>query len=288
VELFEFQKPIYAPASSCHNDRVTIQTLIDAHCHVQDGALASFLDDVLARARRAGVVGIISNGTEPADWQRLSDLAAADAAIWPCYGVHPWGVGRCEAGWFERLEEMMRHGPADRPPAVGEIGLDRYVTPRDEALQEAVFRRQLALARRLDRPAMLHVVRAWPWLTKGLEDCPPPAKFLLHAFTGPVEVVAPLAKLGAYFSVGPAAVAPGRERAWRALRVVPRDRLVIETDAPDFHPRGLEPRLRDETGKPLNEPANLPHVLTGLATALDIPSAELAEMTTDNAKRLWE
>ena len=136
--------------------------------------------------------------------------------------------------------------------------------------------------------SMLHVVRAWAWLTAVLADCPPPGKFLLHAFAGPAEMVAPLAKLGAYFSIGPAGVVPNRERACRALQAIPLERLVIETDAPDFHPRDLAPRLRDTTGKPINEPANLPHVLEGLTKILDMPVSELAEITTNNAKRLME
>jgi len=262
--------------------------MIDAHCHIQDEALAPFLADVLARARSAGVAAMICNGTGPADWRRLREMAAADASVWPCYGVHPWFVDHCGDGWFEQLEEVFRHEAA-AGAAVGEIGLDRYVEPRDEARQEAVFRRQLALACRLDRPAMLHVVRAWPWLTAVLSDGPRPAKFLLHAFAGPAEVVATLAKRGAYFSVGPAGVSPDcRERSRRALSAVPLERLVIETDAPDFHPRDLPPRLRDEAGKPLNEPANLPHVLAGLANILEMPASELAEITTRNAKQLWE
>ena len=248
--------------------------------------MAPFLGEVLARARRVGVVGMISNAAEPADWQRLRELAARDEAVIPCFGVHPWFVDRCDADGFERLEACVRD--ATGPVAVGEIGLDGYVQPRDEARQEAVFRRQLALARRLDRPAMLHAVRAWPWLTAVFADCPPPRKFLLHAFAGPVDVIAPMAKRGAYFSVGPAAVQPGCERARRALAAVPLERLLIETDAPDFHPRDLPPRLRDAAGKPLNEPANLPHVLTGLANVLNIPPAELAEITTNNARRLLE
>lgn len=257
--------------------------LVDAHCHLQDPSLGPHLAEVLERARAAGVAGMVCNATSPFDWQDVYDLAKANADVYPCYGVHPWFVGHRRGEWLDQLESYLLTSPS----AVGEIGLDRYIEPRDEAAQEDAFRGQLALARRLHRPAMLHIVRAWDWFMTVLKDCPPPAEgFLLHAYGGSAELVGPLAEMGARFSFGPTVLDATRTRARQALLAVPRDRLLIETDAPDMAPHDIAPHFTAPDGHPLNEVANLPHVLTGVAALLNVTPAELAELTTNNTNTL--
>jgi TatD DNase family protein len=261
-------------------------TLIDAHLHLQDARLAPHLEGVLARAEQAGVARMVVNGTSEADWPEVHALAERHPAVVPAFGLHPWCVTDRTERWLAALEDRLRAVPS----VVGEIGLDRWITPRDEASQEECFRAQLDLARRLARPVTVHCLRAWDWLMRVLESEPPlPAGFHLHAYGGPRELIEPLVARGAWFSVAGNILAPDRARARQVLAAIPDDRLLLETDAPDMPP----PRscrvhdLRGPDGKALNEPANLAAMLDGLARARCVTPEALAETTTRNARAFF-
>lgn len=258
--------------------------LLDAHVHLQDLELAPCLADVLARARAAGVTRMICNGTRESDWDAVARLAEAHPGIFPCFGLHPWHVAHRSADWLARLRTHLEQ----RPSAVGEIGLDRWIEPCDEAAQAEVFRAQLALAHELDRPAMIHCLRAWPWLMEILRGSHLPARgMLLHAFGGPLELIGPLAHLGAWFSFAGDVLDETRARKREALRHVPLDRLLIETDTPDMLPPPAA-RARELPGtrrKFLNEPANLPLILEGLAGILEMSPASLEDLLAANSRR---
>jgi TatD DNase family protein len=242
------------------------------------------LEAVLARARAQGVGRFVCNGSTESDWPEVIELSRRFPDIIPCLGLHPWYVGERSAQWLARLEQHLDACPA----AVGEIGLDRWVEPRDEAAQETVFRAQLALARRRQLPVMVHCLRAWGWLMDVLRDeAPLPAGLLLHAYGGPAELVPPLAGLGAYFSFGGNTLDERKLVRREAIRVVPRDRLLLETDAPDIlPPPAFRPfATRNAEGRDRNEPANLPAIAQGIADLLGISWAELARLNWENARR---
>src|SRR5688572_21737445 len=131
--------------------------LTDCHLHLQDPPLLDRLEEVLVRARRAGVAAFVTNGTTEADWPEVARIAGRFPEVVPCFGLHPWFVAERSPRWLEELERHLRLVPS----GVGEIGLDRWKQGLDERAQEEVFRAQLDLARRLGRPAMIHCVKAW-------------------------------------------------------------------------------------------------------------------------------
>jgi TatD DNase family protein len=258
---------------------------VDAHVHLQEEVLEPLLPGVLERARRAGVSTFICNGTHPGDWGRVAWLARTVPGVLPCYGLHPWFTVDRPAGWLDDLAPRLRAGAL----ALGEIGLDHARPGLDEAAQRLAFRQQLALARELDLPAVIHCVRAWGTLAELLAADGPPARgFQLHAYGGPAEMVAPLLRLGAYFSFAGTAVNPRSTRVRAALAQVPADRLLVETDAPalvpvpEFRPSALT----GPGGEPLNEPANLPAILAGVAALRGVLPEALAQTVRDNACRL--
>lgn len=261
--------------------------LIDAHLHLQDPALAADLEGVMERARGAGVRWMVCNGTREGDWERVAELARRYEEVVPCFGLHPWYVRERSERWMKRLEGLLEAMPS----AVGEIGLDRWIEPRDEAAQEQVFRAQLAVARRRGLPAMIHCLRAWGWLMEVLgSEAPLPGGMLIHAYGGPVEMIKPLAERGAYFSFAGNVFEAKRAKAQEALAAVPMDRLLLETDAPDMlPPEGYRLAcVRGTEGKQHNEPANLAMIVRGAAQVRGVDEERLAEAVWGNARRFFD
>jgi TatD DNase family protein len=191
--------------------------------------------------------------------------------------VHPWYVDRLSDGWEARLEEYLRR---DGTAAVGEIGLDNAVDPRNDVRQADVFARQLEIAGRLQRPVSIHCRKAWGSLLSILRGAGG-LRFggAVHSYSGPPDLVGELESLGCCISFSGSILIPGGRRAAESLRIVSRDRLLIETDSPDILPRGAS--------GPNNEPANLPVILYKVAEILGEPSETVASRTFDNAVRVF-
>ena len=260
-----------------------LMPLADCHVHLQDVRLEKNLASVLSAAAAAGIRLFVCNGTREADWAKVLELSRQNPKIVPCFGVHPWHVKSCSAAWRHNLESFLGECPA----AVGEIGLDRWIEDRDEPMQESFFRAQLAIAVQMERPVMVHCLRAWDWLLRVLRDEKrlPPA-FLIHAYGGSLEMIAPLAALGAWFSFAGNVFEPKRARARAALKAVPRNRLLLETDAPDMPP---PPAFRIHASRMgeaelHNEPANLRSIFQGVAALLETSEANLAADLWHNAQ----
>jgi TatD DNase family protein len=262
---------------------MALAPLVDVHVHLQDERFAPDLPAVLGRARQCGVRHFVCNGTSPADWPGVADLARREPGVIPCFGLHPWLVSRRDAGWLAELEAAL----VSMPSAVGEVGLDHAVEPRNDAEQAACLKAQLELASRLDRPVMVHCVRAWGAMLELLRRHPTPG-VLLHAYGGSADMVAPLAAAGAYFSFAASVLAPHRHKARAALAAVPIDRLLLETDAPDLPPPAelCVAGVVKADGTPRNEPANLPCVLEGVAKLLGMDQQALAERLLANSRSL--
>ena len=258
--------------------------MIDAHCHLADPAFADDLPGILTAAGAADVSHFIANATGPADWQRLSKIARDHAGVIPCFGVHPWFVNDLPPDWLDQLDHRLQQ----QPSAIGEIGLDRWIEPRDESLQERVFLAQLDLARKLHRPAMIHCLRAWGWLMDLLDAHPPlPAGILIHAYSGPPELIPPLSRHNAYFSFAGNIFETKRHIARAAAVAVPLDRLLVETDSPDmFPPPEYRAMVHHHNHKEYNHPANLLLILRGIAQLRGQSPDELAATVFDNARRL--
>ena len=261
--------------------------LYDAHNHLQDERFGGAAAELLAASGRAGVARMVVNGSCEDDWPAVRALALAHREVLPSFGIHPLYVGERTACWLENLRRQLAEGPA----AVGEIGLDRWKPGLDYAGQEEVFVAQLRLAAETNLPVSIHCLQAWGRLVELLRAGPRPARgFLLHSYGGSLELVAPLAKLGAYFSFPGYFAHERKARQQETFRHVPPERLLIETDAPDQPlPEALNehPLIDAKTGQPLNHPANLAAVYRCVAGLVDEPVAVLAERVEENFLRLF-
>ncbi len=217
--------------------------LFDAHNHLQDERLAPFREQMLRVLCAEHVAAMVVNGSCEEDWPQVLGLLRAGQAgappatqggtwprIIPSFGYHPWYVKERSADWQSVLMGFLDQLPS----AVGEIGLDRWVQGHDLADQQEVFTAQLRLAAERNLPVSIHCLQAWGPLMECLRAGPRPAcGFVLHSFGGAVELVPPLAEMGAYFSLPGYYAHERKQRQRDTFRHVPPERLLIETDAPD-------------------------------------------------------
>jgi TatD DNase family protein len=261
--------------------------LYDAHNHLQDDRLAPHLGAIMPTLERTGVVRMVVNGSCEADWPQVLALARKYPQVIPSFGYHPWYAKERSPDWQTALARCLD----EIPSAIGEIGLDRWIKNHDLPQQEEVFIRQLRLATERDLPASIHCLQAWGRLLELLQTGPRPQRgFLLHSYGGPQEMVAPLAKLGAYFSIPGYFAHERKARQRETFRHVPPDRLLIETDAPDQllpGERNRHPLTDASSGKAINHPANLGAVYEFVAELLGEPVGTLAVRVEENFLRLF-
>ena len=261
--------------------------LYDAHNHLQDDRLGPHREAVLASMRRENVRRMVVNGSCEKDWPEVLELARKYPEVMPSFGCHPWYVKERTPDWQKAL---LRHLDAV-PSAVGEVGLDRWIKDYDPEEQEEVFVWQLRLAAERELPVSIHCLQAWGRLLETLRAEPRPrCGFLLHSYGGPREMIAPLAALGAYFSLPGYFAHERKTRQRETFRAVPPDRLLIETDAPDqvLPPERDQHPLTDvRTGKAINHPANLSAVYEFAAELLNEPIEVLAQRIEANFQRLF-
>jgi TatD DNase family protein len=278
--------------------------LYDAHNHLHDEWLAPHWEKISLQLPALGLRLAIVNGTNEADWPRVLEFSRQHAWILPSLGLHPWHVGNRSPSWIATLSSALDAAPS---AAVGEIGLDRWMTdrarPDDPRLvglrrapleeQRDVFSTQLALASAHVCPATIHCLGAWGALHDTLRSAPalPTCGFLLHAYGGPAELIKSFADLGAYFSFNGYFLDARRARQLDTFRHVPPDRLLIETDAPAmplpslWRTHKLPP---SPEGFAINHPGNIEATYTGLAAFLGESLPSLATRIEKNTFRLFD
>ena len=254
--------------------------MIDSHCHLADQAFEPDLEPAIARAREAGVdaaLCILSAGDEP-EAQRARTVRAAWDGVRFATGVHPHSAGTFAGRVGDAAVVTRTHAAAFDAVAIGEIGLDYHYdfAPRD--VQREVFARQLALARELDRPVIIHTREATDDTFAILAESGG-ARGVFHCFTGDAAMARRALDIGFYLSFAGIVSFPKAESLRDAARIVPEDRLLIETDSPYLAPVPYRGKR--------NEPAYVARVLDALAAARGETAARLAERTSHNFVSLF-
>jgi TatD DNase family protein len=250
--------------------------LIDVGANLTHASFRDDLEEVLARARKAGVRQLVVTGTTVGESRNALELAAAREGIFATAGVHPHHARDCDADTIDSLRELSRH---PRVVAIGECGLDfnRNYSPHPD--QEKWFIAQLELGAEMKKPLFLHSRDAHPRFAEILKHHKI-EKALAHCFTGQREELHAYLELGMYIGITGWICDERRGRHLLELaRDIPRDRLLLETDSPYLTPRDLNPQPKARR----NEPAFLPHIARAVAGALGKPLEEIALETTRNA-----
>jgi TatD DNase family protein len=257
---------------------MTPPPLFDTHAHLHFPDLAEDLDDVLARARAAGVTGMVTIGTDRETNPAAVALAERLDAVHATVGIHPHDAAEATESDFDAMERLAR-GSA-KVVALGEMGLDffRNLSPPD--VQAVVFRRQLDMARRLGRPVVVHCRDAHPEALAILaEERVALVGGVMHCFSADVAVARRCLDLGLFISLAGPVTYKNARALPEVARFVPADRLVLETDCPFLPPHPHRGQR--------NEPAWVAITAAHVAALRGVPLETLGPMVTDNARRLF-
>jgi TatD DNase family protein len=259
-------------------------TLVDTHCHLDSPRFDEDREQVLERAFGAGVGVIVVPGVGPQNWEPLLSLPKRESRLRVGLGVHPQLLPELpeseDGALIEQLEALLGRGGA---VAVGECGLDGPSVPGASVERQVkVLREHFRLARKVQLPLLIHCFRLHPAFQEVLrEETPlPEAGVLLHSYSGGAELARGYAKAGCYFSLAGPVTYPGARKPIASLEAIPRERLVMETDAPDQAPHPYRGQR--------SEPGYLRVIAEGMARALGVSVEEIAERTTENARALFQ
>jgi len=248
--------------------------LIDTHCHLDAAEFDADRADVASAAAGAGVAAIVVPAVERANFGAVASVCRDFVGCFPAYGIHPMYVERTVDADLDALRATLAREPA---VAVGEIGLDRFVEPRDDARQEFLFVEQLRIAREFDLPVILHVRRAIDPILKQLRRIQV-AGGIAHAFNGSRQQADEFIKLGFVLGFGGAMTYPRAARIRELAATLPLAAIVLETDAPDIAP-AWRVGVR-------NTPDQLSRIAGELAALRDVAVADVAAATSCNARRV--
>jgi len=253
--------------------------VIDSHCHLDSAEFDADRDAVIERALAAGVEHMMAIGTGhgPPDLEAGVRLADRHAAFYATVGIHPHDAAKANPGDLKRLRDLLAH---PKVLALGEIGLDYHYdfSPRDT--QKAVFIEQMAIAADAAKPIVIHTREAWDDTLELIEQhwTPHGIGGIMHCFSGGPDEARRAIDLGFYLSFGGIVTFPKSLAVQEAAKTAPRDRILIETDAPYLAPV-------PQRGK-RNEPALMVHTARKLAELRGESYQELSTATTENFRRL--
>ncbi len=253
--------------------------LVDSHCHLDDTQFDGDRPAIIERAHEAGLKFLLAIGTGngPPDLDAAIRVAEAHPFVFATVGVHPNDAPKVDGNTFKDLERLLAH---DKVKAVGEIGLDYHWGVPKEA-QFPVFMQQLEIAAAAKLPVVIHTRDAWADTIQMLKEhwAPTNLPCIMHCFTGNVDQARECLDLGFYLAFGGVATFPKAADVREAARIVPQDRLLLETDSPYLAPVPYRGKR--------NEPSFIAHTAKAIAAARGIVVEELASQTTANFERVF-
>lgn len=252
--------------------------LVDSHCHLDYAENDAEREEILSRARRAGIGTLVTIGTKISQFPEVRRIAEGHDDVWCTVGIHPHEAGIEADIGTARLVELSHH---PKVIGIGETGLDFYYDHSPREKQAEVFRTHIAAARETGLPLIVHT-RDADELTADIlrqEIGKGPFTGVIHCFTSSMELAETALELGFYISFSGIVTFKNAEALREVVRRVPSDRFLVETDAPYLAPV-------PKRGKP-NEPAFVVHTAAKVAELRGLSDEALAQQTTENFFRLF-
>lgn len=255
--------------------------LIDTHVHLNFDVFQPDLDQIAQRWRDHHIVRLVHSCVEPSEFEQIRRLAHQFDELYYAIGVHPLDVDK----WNAEVETQMRllAQSDSKVVAMGETGLDFFKANNCEQ-QQQVFWSHLQLARQLQRPVIIHCREAAAPMHQLLQKFwheHGPVDGVMHCWGGTPEETQWFLALGFYVSFSGIVTFKNAHQVHQSARMVPCDRILIETDCPFLAPVPVR-------GKRRNEPANVRYIAQQVADLRGVPLADLAATTTENACRLFQ
>lgn len=258
--------------------------LIDTHCHLYDEKFVD-TEKVIQRAEENGVSKIICAGCDIASCEKVIELANRYESVYACIGIYPEFAGCYSDGVEEKLLQMSKN---PKVVGIGEIGIDYgYISATLEHdfsyykdIQKNVFLRQMALAKKLGLPAVIHARDCYgDAVTLLRENQDKISKGAFHCFTGSKELAKEIVKLGFYISVGGVSTFQNAKNVKAMVESVPLENIILETDSPYLSPSPMRGKI--------NEPAYVKYVAQNLAEIKNIDVKLVEKVTTESALNLF-
>jgi TatD DNase family protein len=252
---------------------------IDSHAHLDRKVFEEGLETILSSAWEHDVSAIIAvaSGSDPAVFETTTTCAESDSRIWACAGIHPHNAAQHEV-LFPALKACLGH---PRLVGLGEFGLDFHYDFSPRATQKSVFAQQLELASERNLPIVLHIREAFEESLAILDAFAPEHRGVIHCFGGSTDQAQEFLGRGFHLSIpGIVTFGPKVSQLHEAVRAIPMDRLLVETDTPYLAPHPFR-------GKQ-NNPALVAFVVAELARLKDLSAEEIAQQTRANTIQLFE
>jgi TatD DNase family protein len=252
--------------------------LVDSHCHL-DYYVEAEIEDVVARAKAAGIGRMVTIGVRMAQAAKVKELAGRFPEVWGTVGIHPHNAGE---GPLPTPEDIAAEADHPRIIAIGESGLDYFYDKAPRDAQAENFRRHIRAARLAGLPLVIHARDADADILAILREeraSGGPFDFLLHCFSSGRDLAERAVEMGGYVSFSGILTFPKSQEIRDIARDLPADRLLVETDAPYLAPVPFR-------GKRC-EPAMVAHTAKVLAEVRGLEMAALADLTTENFHRLF-
>ena len=253
---------------------MSLYNIFDAHAHYDDARFSDDLPELLAALPAKGVVGVISCGVNTETSQFAAHLAATYDYIYAAAGFHPLNLEDVPENPTEILRELLKN---PKTVAVGEIGLDYYYEKATRDAQLRLFEQQLQVANELSLPVIVHDREAHEDTLRLLKQYKP--RGVVHCFSGSVEMAKEVLKLGMCIGLGGAVTFKNAVKPVEVAKIVPQDRLLVETDAPYMTPVPFRGKRCDS--------GHIAYTAARLSEIRGEDTQALLDYTAENARRLF-
>ncbi len=253
--------------------------LFDSHCHLTWEEEKHSVADTIQRAQAQGVQRFLCVAIDLASAQRCAAIASQHQGVFASIGIHPNDVGAA-AELPQLLSQLQEQATDSSFVAIGETGLDFFRDSSQPETQIQSLKMHLELAAKLDLPIILHCRSAIQTLLPILQDFGAKSKGVMHCYSEGPEHIEALLELGLHISFAGNLSYPKSEALRQASRLVPLDRILVETDAPFLAPQAMRGKR--------NEPSFLPHTLECLAESMGLEAQRVAAATYKNACKLFK
>jgi len=253
--------------------------VIDTHCHLNDERFKDSYSQIIQDMEKDNLSKLIVASYDFPSTKKALEIASQFENVYCLLGMHPHDSKL----YSQEMEDyIVKNASNEKVLGIGEIGLDYFYDLSDRETQKQVFCKQIVLADKLGLPIVIHTRDAWEDTLKILNDYKSYINngLLLHCFTGSVEVMKELNKLGAYFAFGGTITFKNANKIFDVIKAVPKDKILVETDSPYLTPVPF----RGQT----NTPKMVNLVVEKLAEVLQMDRTLLEELLNQNTKNLFK